>query len=70
MDGVFLGNLKISKVVPIFKSEDSDIPTNYRPISVPRYLSKIFEKVLYVRLNDYFSKNNLLSVNNDCEPKS
>jgi len=25
------------------------------------YLSKIFQKVLYTRLNDYFIKNNLLS---------
>jgi len=41
-DGVFPNNLKIAKVVPIFKSEDSEIPTNYRPISVLTYFSKIF----------------------------
>jgi len=45
-DGVFPGNLKIPKVVPIFRSEDSEIPTNYRPaVSVLTYFSKIFEKV-------------------------
>ena len=60
-DGVFPDNLKIAKVVPVFKSGDSEIPTNYRPISVLTYLSKIFEKVLYGRINDYFTKNNLLS---------
>jgi len=75
-DGVFPNNLKIAKVVPIFKSGDSEIPTNYRPISVLTYVSKIFEKVLYGRLNDCFvnrivadstscffcfTKNNLLS---------
>ena len=37
------------------------LSTNYRPISVLTYFSKIFEKVLYGRLNDYFTKNNLLS---------
>jgi len=58
-DGVFPNNLKITEVVPIFKSGDSEIPTNYRPISVLTYFSRIFEKVLYGRLNDYFTKNNL-----------
>jgi len=60
-DGVFSDNLKIAKVVPIFKSGDSEIPANCRPISVLTYFSKIFETVLYVRLNDYFTKSNLLS---------
>ena len=60
-DGVFPDNLKIAKVVPVFKSGDGEIPTNYRPISVLTYLSKIFEKLLYGRINDYFTKNNLLS---------
>jgi len=60
-DGVFLNNLKIVEVVPLFKSGDSEIPTNYRPISVLRYFSKIFEKLLCGRINDYFTKNNLLS---------
>jgi len=50
-DGVFPDNLKIAKVVPIFKLGDSDIPTIHRPISVLTYLSKIFEKVLYVSSN-------------------
>ena len=60
-DGVLPDNLKIAKVVQIFKSGDSEIPTNYRPISVLTYFSKIFEKVLHVRLNDYFTKSSLLS---------
>ena len=60
-DSVFPNNLKIAKVIPIFKSGDSEIPTNYRPISVLTYFSKIFEKVLYGKLNDYFTKNKLLS---------
>jgi len=50
-----------SHIVPIFKSGDSEIPLNYRPISVLKYISNRFEKILYVRLHDYFTKNNLLS---------
>ena len=43
-DGVFPNNLKIAKVVPIFKTGDSEIPTNYRPISVLTYFSKILKR--------------------------
>ena len=37
-NGVFPDNIKIAKVVPLFKSGDSENPTNYRPISVLTYL--------------------------------
>ena len=46
-DGVFPNNLKLAEVVPIFKSGDSEIPINYRPMSVRTYFSKFFEKVLH-----------------------
>jgi len=42
-DSVVPNNLKIAKVVPFFKTGDSEIPTNYRPISVLTYF-KIFIK--------------------------
>ena len=59
-DGVFPDNLKVATVVPIFKSGDSELPAKYRPISVLTYFSKTFEKVLYVRLNDYFTRQKQL----------
>jgi len=43
-DCVFPDNLKIAKVVPIFQSGDSEIPTNYRPISVLTYFQKYLKK--------------------------
>jgi len=43
-DGVFPNNLKLAKVVPIFKSGDSEIPTNYLPISVLTYFSKFLKR--------------------------
>ena len=60
-DGVFPNNLKITKVVPIFKSGVVEILTSCRPISVLTFFSKIFEKILYGRRYDYFTKNSLLS---------
>ena len=40
-EGVFPSELKLAKVVPIFKSGDSSKITNYRPISVLSFFSKL-----------------------------
>jgi hypothetical protein len=48
--GIFPSRLKYSQIVPIFKKGDKHELTNYRPISLLIYFSKIFEKVIYKRL--------------------
>ena len=58
--GVYPDNLKIAKVIPIFKKGDSTSVNNYRPISILSPLNKIFEKILYSRLMNYINKSNLL----------
>ena len=55
--GIFPNRLKMAKVVPIFKSGDSKLISNYRPISVLNIFSKIFEKVIGKRLTGYLTKN-------------
>ena len=60
LDGVFLLSLKIAKVTPIFKSGSKVKAANYRPISVLSPFSKIFEKIIYNRLNKYFLKNDMI----------
>ena len=59
--GIFPDNLKIAKVLPIYKGKDLDknLVNNYRPISILPVLSKIFEKIVYNQLLSYFTKNNL-----------
>ena len=52
--------LKIAKVVPVFKSGDPSLFTNYRPISVLPFLSKVFEKIVYNCLFDFICNNNIL----------
>ena len=44
---IFPSELKLARVVPIFKSGDPSLITNYRPISVLSFFSKVFEKVMY-----------------------
>ena len=58
--GVFPRQLKIANVIPIFKSGDEMVFTNYRPVSVLPIFSKILERLMYNRLIDYINENKLL----------
>ena len=57
----FPSHLKRAHVIPIYKKEDTEDPSNYRPISITSALSKIFEKVMKEQIDDYIEKNQLLS---------
>ena len=59
--GLFPKYLKRAKILPIFKIKDNLDITNYRPISILPVISKVYKKVFYNRLYNYFSVNNLLS---------
>ena len=50
MEGVFQSELKLAKVVPIFKVGESDKVTNYRPISVLSFFQKYLEKKCIIML--------------------
>ena len=58
--GVFPDSLKVSKIIPLFKKGDSSLLSNYRPISLLPTISKIFERILYNQLYEYFD-NHLLA---------
>ena len=58
--GIVPRRLKISRTVPIFKSDLPTKLTNYRPISCLPILSKIIEKIVSKCLTEYLSTNNLL----------
>ena len=59
--GIFPDILKLAKVVPVFKSGNKRVVTNYRPISLLSSFSKIFEKLLYQRLNTFIRKHSMIS---------
>lgn len=59
--GIFPTNMKIAKVIPIFKANDPSIFKNYRPISLLPAFSKIFERLMYNRLYTYLSLHGILS---------
>ena len=58
--GVFPSELKIAKVIPLFKGNEKNLLKNYRPISLLPVLSKIFEKIMYKRLSSFIDINQLL----------
>ena len=60
VSGNFPDELKIARVCPVFKTGDSKLITNYRPISILPYFSKIFEKIIFYRLASFIDKYNLL----------
>ena len=47
-------NLKVAKVIPVFKSGSKEIMSNYRPISVLTVFSKIIEKCVFGRISNFF----------------
>ena len=52
--------LKLSNVIPIFRSDDESDPNNYRPISLLSVFNRFFEKLLYNRLINFFEKRGQL----------
>ena len=61
--GIVPDQLKIARVIPLFKSGEDGLITNYRPVSVLPVFSKLLEKVVYNRLIHYLDSNNILFKN-------
>ena len=68
--GCFPYQLKLSKVRPVYKSSDTKMFNNYRPISLLPSMSKIFEYVIFHQTMAYFNDKKLLcSKQFDFRPK-
>ena len=53
-------NWKRGNIVPVHKKENKSLVKNYRPISLLPICGKIFEKIIYNSLFQYFKVNDLL----------
>ena len=51
--------MKVAEVTSIFEIGEKCSISNYRPISVLPCFSKILERIMYNRLYDYFTVNNI-----------
>ena len=63
MFDIFPNSLKLAKVIPVYKKDDSFLISNYRPISLLPSISKVLEKLVYKRLFKFLINNNLLNPN-------
>lgn len=61
--GVFPNSLKISRVVPIFKGGDHLDSNNYRGVSLINNISKIMEKILATKFQEFLTQNNFFYEN-------
>ena len=61
INGVVPNELKVAKVVPIYKSGDRRLINSYRPVSVLPCFSKILEKLMYNRISNFIHKHSLLN---------
>ena len=58
--GIFPRELKVAKVIALFKSQNGMMFNNYRPVSIPPVFSKILEKLMYNRILSFINKHNFL----------
>ena len=59
--GVYPKKLKMAKITPIFKADDNTDANNYRPISLSSNFNRIFETLIFNRMESFIEKNNLFS---------
>ena len=55
-NGIFPNNLKHADITPTFKKSERLYKTNYRPISILPTLSKVYEKLFYNQIYNYFNE--------------
>ena len=60
-EGVFPDDWKKSNVVPIHKKESKNLIKNYRPVSILPMFSKVFERLVFNTLFNFFLQNKLFT---------
>ena len=59
-EGKFPDLMKLADIVPIHKSKEKYLTTNYRPISLLITISKLLEKIIYKRTYSFLNKTGQL----------
>ena len=59
----FADNMKIAIIKPLFKFNDKQQISNYRPIVLLLQISNIFENIIFNRLSKYIFKHNIINKN-------
>ena len=61
--GIFPTEWILTNVVPIYKRDDKPNVKNYRPVLLLPIFVKRFERLIYNKINLFFTENDLISLN-------
>ena len=61
--GILPEQWKMANVTPVHKKKKTQIIKHYRPISLLPIFAKLFEKMLFLKMYNYFIANNLITKN-------
>ena len=54
--GCFPDKMKIAKIKPLFKADETELVSNYRPISILPVFSKLLERIIYNKIYNHVTK--------------
>ena len=52
--------LKLAKIIPLFKKDNKNEISNYRPIAIIPIFAKLLEKIVHERLYSFLQLHNIL----------
>ena len=52
-NGDFPSFLKLANVIPVFKKDSKNSKDNYRPISILKNISKVYERILFKQIGTF-----------------
>ena len=58
--GIFPYELKVGRITPIYKKDDECSLENYRPVSTLPIFGKIFEKIIYSRIDNFLTTKDII----------
>ena len=58
--GIFPDELKVGRITPIYKKDDECSLENYRPVSTLPIFGKIFEKIIYSRIDNFLTTKDII----------
>ena len=61
LQGIFPDQLKLGRITAVHKKGSRLDVNNYRPVTVLPVLSKIIEKIMFTRLNNFLDQQNMIS---------
>ena len=59
--GVVPSSFRLAAITPVFKSGDTNAPSNYRPISLTSVISKVIERIIRKHVSSFIDKKGCLN---------